>query len=258
VLIGLLGYLLVPESPRFLIARGRVQEALDLTRGLERRHGIFLAMGELPRRDATASPLGNLLELWRSRFRRRTFTVWTVWVAMNAGYTGLIVWLPVILSGFGTGRSMQGAALVGYSMIPATILSALLIDRAGRRPLMLASLGVAAGGALALALGQGELVALIGAGAVACGVLSAWPVILSWAAELYPTRIRGTAGGWASGFARLGSIGGPMAVGLLLGPAADNRVAAVLPIALLLLAAVVCVAIFGQETVGRSLEETSA
>jgi MFS transporter, putative metabolite:H+ symporter len=200
--IGLIGYLLVPESPRFLIARGRMQEALDLIRGLERRHGVVLAMGVPPRRDLTASPLSNLLELWRSRFRRRTFTLWTVWVAMNAGFTGLIVWLPVILSGFGTGRSMQGAALVGYSMIPATILSALLIDRAGRRPLMLASLGVAAAGALALAIGRSELVGLIGAGAVACGVLSAWPVILSWAAELYPTRIRRPSRGSGSGTAR--------------------------------------------------------
>jgi MFS transporter, putative metabolite:H+ symporter len=88
-------------------------------------------------------------------------------------------------------------------------------------------------------------------------VLAAWPPVLAWASEQYPTRIRGTAAGWASGFARVGAITAPVALGMLLTPGGEARTGALLPFAALLIGAVASVAAFGKETAGRSLEDIS-
>ncbi len=267
IAVALVGVFLVPESPRFLVARGRRREALDLSARMKRRHGIELPIAELPTRDTAglpgprenlaAAPLLGFAELWGARFRRRTFTLWTTWLAMNAAYTGPITWLPVLLVSAGSARALELSALVGFSMVPATILSSLLIDRVGRKPLMQGSLGAAAIGSVILVLGRSDPVMTFGAIGVAGGILAAWPVVLSWAAEQYPTRIRATASGWASGFARLGSICAPVVIGLLLGVASESLTLALLPFAALLCGAVVSVTVFARETMGRTLEETS-
>ncbi len=254
--IGLLGLLLVPESPRFLFSRGRHADALALAGRLSERHGVEVPLGMAPHVPWVASPLGHLIELWRPPFRRRTVALWITWVAMNAAFTGPIVWLTLLLADLGS-LGPRVTAFVGFMMFPAALTSTLLIERTGRRPLILGSLSLAGVGALVMAAGPGAVWVAMGAAAVAMGTLAAWPVVLAWASELYPTRMRGTAGGWASGCARFGGILAPAVVGLLLSPAGEGRLLAMLPFAALLFAAVAGIALLSEETTGRTLEELS-
>ena len=88
------------------------------------------------------------------------------------------------------------------------------------------------------------------------GVLAGWPVVLSYAAELYPTRIRATATGWASAAARTAGIISPALLGFMIGNWSSGHEAIAGYVAALA-AAIAIVVVFGPETKGRSLEDTS-
>ncbi|MDP8922249.1 MAG: MFS transporter, partial [Chloroflexota bacterium] len=224
---------------------------------LRRRHDVVIPLDDAPPARRPGSLLGSVASLWSREYWQRTFALWTTWTAMNAAFSGPIVWLPFVLQSSGAAQPLQLSAFAGYAMLPGGVLALLLIDRFGRRPLMLGSLGVAAAGALLMALSRDPLAITAGGAALAGGALAAWPVALGWSSEQYPTRLRGRAAGWASGVARLGSIGAPAFIGSLLGPHGEGHVAALLPFGLMLLASVASVAIFARETANRPLEELS-
>src|SRR5262249_8816996 len=142
--------------------------------------------------------------------------LWVTWLAMNSVFQGPLYWLPAILQDAGATSSLQLTALVGYAMLPASLASVLVIDRSGRRPLMISALVLAVLGALLAALASAALLIVLGGCALSAGAIAAWPVALAWAGELYPTHLRGTAAGWAAGASRIGSSSAPLIIGQLL------------------------------------------
>ena len=259
--LAILSYLVVPESPRYLVARGHHDRAVALAERLARRHGIHIPVG-IPSTTASAaagarariSLRAQLATIWGPDLWRRTFALWVTWMTMNAVFSGPIYMLPVVLEGLGAPNPLQLSAYVGFAMVPASLVAVLAIDRSGRRPLMIGSLLLAGAGALVVSLGVSALAVVAGGAVLAAGALAAWPVALAWASELYPTHLRGTAAGWAAGVSRLGSISAPLVIGQLLMLSGSHTVA-VLPFALALFAAVACVSIFAGETANQTLED---
>ena len=258
LVVAVLGWKLTPESPRFLLAHGRRAEAEAVVRQLELRHGVRLPLPAQQRAARRASPLRDLRELWGPLFRRRTVTLWLTWFVMVACFNGPVIWLPAILSSAGGSPALAArtSLIIALFMLPASVLSVVLIDRAGRRPLLMASLQVAALGALGLALAGAEPAIILSGGALAGGVLAAWPIVLGYTAELYPTRVRGTAAGAAGAFSRSGGVVSPLLLGALLSNWGGLALALGVFGAMLLLA-VLLVAVQGEETRGRTLEELS-
>ncbi len=82
-----------------------------------------------------------------------------------------------------------------------------------------------------------------------------WSVLYAYTPELYPTRMRATGCGFASGVGRLGSLLGPYIVGVLLPVAGTTGVFTLGAGAIIVAAAVVLV--LGEETQGRALEAIS-
>lgn len=250
------GLRLVPESLRYLVAHGRRLEAEALAQSLADQFG---ERPELPPQELAlrASLRAHLGELWGPRFRQRSFVVWTVWFVMIAAYNGPIILLPTVLAAARFPNAAGVALFISVLMALPVIAATVLIDRMGRKPVIIASLSVGAVGAVGVATARGEAGLVLAAIALAGGVLAAWPVILSYAAELYPTRIRATAVGWASAAGRVGTIVAPALLGLLLKSWTSGLSLALSVFAGALVIAALIVAFLGEETAGRSLEEVA-
>lgn len=258
-LLALLAWRMTPESPRFLLANGQRAEAEALVRVIEARHGLRLPLPDQQLASRRASPLGNLRELLGPTFRRRTLTLWATWLIMLASFNGPIILLPALLTAAGASEELAArtSLIAALFMLPALVLSLFLIDRIGRRPLMVGMLVLGMFGSFGLAKADSQLGIILSSGALAGGVLGAWPTILGYTAELYPTRLRATAAGWASAVSRLGGIGAPLMIGALIQSSGGERGLALGTIGVLLLVAVGLVGVSAEETRGRTLEELS-
>ncbi|SRR5579871_1300727 len=176
---------------------------------------------------------------------------------MIASYNGPVLWLPAVLHASGAAHADRVAFWFSCAMIVPTIIATLVLDRVGRKPVMLGALTVAGAGAAVLAGARSEA-GLVGGGIMmGGGVLAGWPVILSYAAELYPTRIRATATGWASAAGRSAGTMSPALLGLVIGSWSSAHGALFGYVGAIAVAIAIVLGL-GRETVGRSLEETSA
>jgi sugar porter (SP) family MFS transporter len=144
-----LGYffalLVVPESPRWLVMKGRESEGLAI---MKKASGEEAAVKELE--DVRASIAGEhkdervpLSELFVPAMKLVLLIGIVVAVVQQiTGINSVFFYAPMIFeqSGIGTDASFSQAILVGLINLVFTVLAILLIDKLGRRPLLLIGL----------------------------------------------------------------------------------------------------------------------
>jgi putative MFS transporter len=244
----------LPESVRFLESRGRHAEAETVVRRFEDAAGD-VRIPPPPVDEATAPTGGNrVASLWAPALRRRTGALWAVWFLVNFSYYGAFIWLPTILvaSGFSLVRSFGYTLLITLAQLPGYAVSALLVERWGRRR-TLATFLLGSAVAAALFAAADSTAAVLTAGMLLSFFnLGAWGALYAVTPELYPTPLRGTGAGWAAGVGRIASVVAPLAVPLLRGAGGTGLLFAVFAAVFLLAAAV---ALTLPELRGRALAE---
>ena len=253
----------LPESPRYLLRKGRHAEAREAAATL----GIEYEVTDEDRQSGSSVSGGGtgLGLLWSAPYARRTAMLWVLWFGMVFSYYGIFTWLPQILAtsaGYGLVRSFEFVLLITLAQIPGYFSAAYLVERWGRKTTLIVYLLGSAAAALAFGL-RGLGADASGAELVLWGSLvsffnlGAWGVLYSYTPELYPTDARGSGTGWATGIGRVGGIAGPYLVGLMLGGETFGPGAVFVVFAAVLLVIALNVLFLGEETMGRSLDEIS-
>ncbi|WP_445442263.1 MFS transporter [Clavibacter sp. km1a] len=216
----------LPESVRFLEAKGRHAEAERVVRGLEAAAGASPApdpVMETPtdlRADdaADAAAPAPRERLFGARLRRRTLSLWIVWFCVNFAYYGAFIWLPTLLvaQGFSLVRSFAYTLLITLAQLPGYAVSAWLVERWGRRVTLAVFLAGSAVSAGLFGTADDVTAILVFGSLMSFSNLGAWGALYAVTPELYPTRVRATGAGSAAGFGRLASIIAPLCVPPLL------------------------------------------
>ena len=202
--VYLLALSLVPESPRWLVMRGRDAEATEIL-GRVAGDGAVAVMRDVKESIVAEARLGPTS--WRALLHPSLRLVMIIGIVIGilqqvSGINAVFFYAPMIFekSGIGTNAAFMQAALVGLVNLVFTVVAMALIDRFGRRPLLVFGLsGIAACMLLlAWAFSAGDdanprliLVAILGF--VASFAVSLGPVMWVLFSELFPNRVRGLA-----------------------------------------------------------------
>lgn len=207
--------LLIPESPRFLVAAGREARARGVLERLERGGDADAKIAEIRAtlREGRKPRLSDLYDRGERRIRPILWVgiglaVFQQLVGINVVfYYGAVLWQA---AGFSEAHSLLINVITGAVNIGSTLVAMTFVDRIGRKPLLIfgsagmtvalgvmtaifATSGLSEGGVLSLS-GPGGLTALIAANLYVFFFGVSWgPVMWVMLGEMFQNRIRGAA-----------------------------------------------------------------
>jgi MFS transporter, putative metabolite:H+ symporter len=256
-LLCVLVRIMLPESMRYLIAKGRFEEAQRQFAGIK----LNYSDNPSPVNTPQTAPVEQKIStggIWSASFVRITSSLWFMWIALNFLYQGVLVWMPTLLASthISEGRSFLLTMLISLGQIPGTLIVAFLVDRTRRGKLLIISLILLTLATLLLGVSQNDIWILTTGFLLMIFNGMTWGMAYSVSSELYPTRMRGAATGWAAGVGRLGGVPAPIVVGLIMQQGGSlSLVFDLLAIAPFL--AIIVISTLKMDTTGKSLEVIS-
>jgi AAHS family 4-hydroxybenzoate transporter-like MFS transporter len=214
VLVAVLIALLLPESVRFLLAKGGRQ---DKVRAALRRiapsadHASAFVMSEKAPATQSSSGMGVIMS---RPYLVGTLMLWLTYFMGLVIFYSLINWMPLLLKD--AGLSPQNATLVS-ALFPlggvGAVLFGWLMDRYNPTAVVAAGFALTAASIFAIGQSADNLGLLMGVVFVAGVVMNtAQSSLPSLAAAFYPTQGRATGVSWMMGVGRLGGIAGSFLV----------------------------------------------
>lgn len=205
----------IPESPRYLVAAGKPEKAITVLAGITNQENAKTEVAEI-RRTIGQEQKPRILDIVNKKTKKIYPIVWVgIGLAMLQTFTGIdvVFYYGAVLwqaAGFTESDALLTNVIMGAVNIAFTILAFFLVDRIGRRPLlMIGGLGqavmlafmaivftigaedAASGIAMNGAIGIMALIAAIGF--IAFFALTWGPVMWVMLGEMFPNKFRGAA-----------------------------------------------------------------
>ena len=249
----------IPESPRWLAQKGRLEEANAAISKIEARveAEIGLPLSEPVVAASEEGGMGKFSEIWVAPYGRRTLMLVVFNFFQTIGFYGFGNWVPALMASKGANvtNSLQYSAIIAVIYPIGPLLCALIADRTERKwQVVSAAIGTATFGLL---FAQQTTTVLL----IVCGMfITLSNNLLSYSlhayqAELFPTRIRARAIGFVYSWSRLSTIFTSFMIAFFLENFGTKGVFAF--IATCMLMVVLSIGVFGPRTRGLALEEIS-
>lgn len=206
----------LPESLAFLIKSGKEEQAKQIINKLLPTRDIHqntqLVFNENIHHEAPVKALSQ---------DGRAFSTFMFWIAFFMCLLmvyALGSWLPKLMlqAGYSLGASMLFLFALNIGGMVGAIGGGALADRFHLKPVITSMFVIGAAALILLGFNSPQivlysLIALAGAATIGSQIL-----LYTFVAQFYPTTVRSTAMGWASGIGRIGAIIGPVLTGALL------------------------------------------
>ncbi|HEY3916896.1 MAG TPA: MFS transporter [Stellaceae bacterium] len=252
----------LPESPRWLVQKGRYAEADRVVGDIEesiRRSGKELPPPRVTSAVAAAPQRTRWSEIFEGIYLRRTLSDWAFWFCCFSTTYGLLTWLPTL---YRTVFHLPVAEALKYGMITSltgivsAVACAFFIDTIGRRTWF--TVAFFCGGLTLLALwlhGADSAETIVGFVSFGMFFMSSLSLALNlYTSEIYPTRIRAFGGAVGGAWQRVAAVLGPNVIAWLL-PYGTGTLFLYFG-GLAIIGGVLSI-FFAVETKGKSLEELS-
>ncbi len=207
----------LPESLMFLTKQGEMDQVRAIVQKIAPEQKIS-PQAQFKLNEPTAGDEAPLKALFQ---QGRTFSTMMFWLAFFMCLLmvyALGSWLPklMIQAGYSLGASMIFLFALNIGGMVGAIGGGALADRFHLKPVLTIMFAVGAIALILLGFNSPQavlyfLIAIAGAATIGSQIL-----LYTFVAQFYPTAVRSTGMGWASGIGRIGAIVGPVLTGALL------------------------------------------
>ncbi len=212
----------LPESPRWLLAKGRIREAEAIVEQMEAstERRVPVATTFTTASSASLMQRGRWSELLSNIYRGRTLIVWTLWASAFFIANSLNNWMPSLYNTvyhLSLQQSLRAASMTNVAQVVVLFVCAFSIDRIGRRNWTVAAF-VSGGGLLAFLgmMGAQKVLSVMILSTLGYGLIGSINAVLYlYTPEIYPTRMRAIGTGLATSWLRIASAVGPALVGFM-------------------------------------------